>query len=104
MRFSVKFNTISDLLSSLKQFNKYKNKINLMIKNNDIKHLIKQLFLKPSIILSIINKENYLQEYIPLFGTINQQMSNHINKKEDLKFELFFLNCIFHYNIIILIK
>ena len=76
-------------------YNKYKLKINSLISNHDSNGLIKQLFWKPNIVLSIINEDTY--KYRPLLYSIGDKFSG-INDK----LILFFLNCLFHLSFVLL--
>ena len=88
-------------------YKNYKFKINKLIENNDIINITKQLFWRPNILLSIINTDgNYC---FPLLYTIGQKFSsksskqyNNNNNKGNDKFVLLFLNCLFHYSLILL--
>ena len=72
-------------------YEKYKGKILKMVENHDRSQLIKQLFWKPHLVLSVIYAEKgYDTErwFHPLFVLISQEFLS-----IDSKFVLFFLNC-----------
>ena len=74
---------------------KYKNKIVSFIYNNDINQLSKHLFIRPNCILSMICKNKYGKEIVPLLHHI-------LSNSTLLKAELLFLDCLFHFGEILL--
>ena len=76
-------------------YKKYKFKINKLIDNNDTNNLIKHLFWKPNIVLSIINVNAGRRKYRPLLYDVSRKIKN-------TKFLMFFLNCLFHLSYVLL--
>ena len=97
----------SELINNIKNqvyvidnnYNKYKDKILTLAHSRDSNGLMKQLFWKPHIVLSIIVKDRNRGGYqmYPLFGEIGRYFSD-----TNPKFVIFFLNCLFFYSFVML--
>ena len=72
-------------------YNNYKNKINGMITNNDNEQFIKQLFLKPNMVLSIVNTDRkFSHKHHPLLFTVGCT--------QNIKLFQLLLNCLIHFS------
>ena len=76
------------------EYESYKQKIHIFVENKDTKNLTKHLFWNPNIILSFITRVDY---QAPFLNEIN-----HVFTSNSGKFCLFYLNCLFHYSLILL--
>ena len=75
---------------------KYKNKICLMIRNNNINDFMYEILIKPSIVISMFNSDAKTSHGCDLLLLI------HIGYAISTKMKLLFLNCLFHYGEVIL--
>ena len=95
----------SSLINSIKNtfyvidnnYEKYKSKILTFAHNHDNQALMKQLFFKPHVVLSIIIPQDNKHYPRPLFVEMMYQFGE-IN----VKFVLFFLNCLFYHSFLML--
>ena len=86
-------NTICDELYSVDgNYNKYKQKINKMLETNDSANFIRQLFIRPNSVLSMIRFE--IHRYSPLLKIIGKAGND--------KLFAIFLSCLFHFSLIVM--
>ena len=78
-----------------KKYGSYKQKIHMLVENKDTQNLTKHLFWNPNIVLSYITG---IYDQAPFLKEINQVFTSSNNGK----FCLFYLNCLFHYSLILL--
>ena len=98
MRQSPLINSIKNQVYEIdNNYSKYKDKILTLIHNHDSDGLMKQLFWKPNVVLSIIVDEDKYGGHRLLFPEVVQQFGE-INTR----FILFFLNCLFFHSFLML--
>ena len=94
IRQSDYINTICNELYDIDgNYNKYKQKINKMIETNDSSNFIRQLFVRPNSVLSMITFE-IGKRFIPLLRIIGFSGND--------KLFALYLSCLFHFSLIIL--